>query len=194
MICDIYPLFLWFVYSALVPRFIIGDLMRKILLVIISLHLTGCLSVYGPTKTGNQPAEASSVSGGAQTMPGQGDATLIGNRKPNEIHSAIGLFFQKKGLKTDVNDPSVGIVAAVGSDETLASLYLDCSTIEQTQNVTERYRIVAQSWSAGEGTHIAVQVSGVAGLITPDGNDKIKPAECSSTGLFEKDLLEALRK
>ncbi|MGQ8815963.1 hypothetical protein [Serratia sp. NA_13] len=39
-----------------------------------------------------------------------------------------------------------------------------------------------------------VQINGVAGLATPDGNDKVKPLECKSSGVLEKDLLEALRK
>ncbi|EKR1393768.1 hypothetical protein KF369_002115, partial [Salmonella enterica subsp. enterica serovar Dublin] len=49
-------------------------------------------------------------------------------------------------------------------------------------------------WSAGEGSNVSVMVTGSAGLDTADGNDKVNPVECKSTGIFEKDLLEWLRK
>ncbi|MDJ6541288.1 Uncharacterised protein [Salmonella enterica subsp. arizonae] len=68
-------------------------------------------------------------------------------------------------------------------------MYLDCSLLPQTQNIQEHYRIVAQVWSAGEGSNVSVMVTGTA-----DGNDKVKPVESKSTGIFEKDLLERLRK
>ncbi|CQP28153.1 Uncharacterised protein [Salmonella enterica subsp. enterica serovar Typhimurium str. DT104] len=73
-------------------------------------------------------------------------------------------------------------------------MYLDCSLLPQTQNIQEHYRIVAQVWSAGEGSNVSVMVTGTAGLDTADGNDKVKPVECQSTGIFEKDLQERLRK
>ncbi|EJR6475830.1 hypothetical protein NXM83_000756 [Salmonella enterica subsp. enterica serovar Urbana] len=83
---------------------------------------------------------------------------------------------------------------ATGDDPELSSLYLDCSLLPQTQNIQEHYRIVAQVWSAGEGSNVSVMVTGTAGLDTADGNDKVKPVECKSTGIFEKDLQERLRK
>lgn len=41
---------------------------------------------------------------------------------------------------------------------------------------------------------MSITVNGVAGLTADDGNDKIKPVECNSSGAFENALLERLRK
>ncbi|HDY3248134.1 TPA: hypothetical protein RPE60_003873, partial [Salmonella enterica] len=40
----------------------------------------------------------------------------------------------------------------------------------QTQNIQEHYRIVAQVWSAGEGSNVSVMVTGTAGLDIADGS------------------------
>lgn len=118
----------------------------------------------------------------------------IGNRNPQEQLNAVELYYQQKGLTSSVTDPDMGVVAAIGHDDEQASLFLDCSMLPQTQNIQEQYRIVTQVWSAGEGSHVSVSVTGVAGLTTADGNDKVKPVECKSTGTFEKDLMERIRK
>lgn len=166
--------------------------MRKNLTLLLPLLLTGCINVYGPAKLGG-----SSDQSNAQPTPGMGDviSTIsIGNRKPQELLNAVELYYQQKGLTPSVSDTDTGVVAAIGHDDELASLFLDCSMLPQTQNIQEQYRIVTQIWSAGEGSNVSVSVTGVAGLTTADGNDKVKPVECKSTGTFEKDLLERLRK
>ncbi|EMZ7258643.1 hypothetical protein ABE341_005276 [Salmonella enterica] len=103
--------------------------------------------------------------------------------------NTVELYFREKAITASVNDHTTGIIAGIGDDPELSSLYLDCSLLPQTQNIQEHYRIVAQVWSAGEGSNVSVMVTGTA-----DGNDKVKPVESKSTGIFEKDLLERLRK
>lgn len=121
-------------------------------------------------------------------------SAVIGNRKPDELLNAVSLYFNQKGIAPVVDDRETGIIAGAGDNPELAERYLDCSMLPQTQNIQERYRIVAQVWSAGEGSNVSVNVTGVAGLVAADGNNKVKPTECKSNGVFEKDLLELLRK
>jgi hypothetical protein len=164
----------------------------KLLIPLLAISLAGCINVYGPVKPGGQTDSAA----GSQTA-GMGDAASvikIGNRKPDELIAAVELYYRQKGLSLAVQDATTGIVAASGSDAELAGLYLDCSSLPQTQNTQQQFRIVTQVWSAGEGSNVSVDVTGFTGLVTADGNDKIKPVECRSSGLFEKDLLERLRK
>lgn len=164
----------------------------RLLTAIAMLMLTGCVSVYGPTKTGNQPTE-----GSAAVDPNSPDAAntqLIGNRKPDELLDRVGAVLAAKGITPTLTDRRLGVVGVTGSDTELAALYLDCAVQTTPSNLTQEYRILIQVYSAGEGSHVMVQVSGVAGLTTPDGNDKVKPFECQSSGVLEKDLLEALRK
>lgn len=166
--------------------------MVKKLSLLLPFLLAGCINVYGPAKMGGSLDQSS-----AQPTPGMGDviSTIsIGNRKPEELLNAVELYYQQKGLTPSFKDTDTGIVAAVGHDDELTSLFLDCSMLPQTQNIQEQYRIVTQVWSAGEGSNVSVSVTGTAGLVTADGNDKVKPVECKSTGTFEKDLLERLRK
>ncbi|MGK0736972.1 hypothetical protein ACSFCT_09305 [Yokenella regensburgei] len=166
--------------------------MNKLLIVSLSFILSGCINVYGPAKMG-----ARSEQDNGQQNPGMSDGlsvTKIGNRKPDELINAIQLYYQQKGLNIDVSNAGVGIIASTGHDDELADLLLDCSMLAQTQNIQEQYRIVSQVWSAGEGSNVSVEVTGVAGLTAADGNDKVKPVECKSTGTFEKDLLERLHK
>ncbi len=164
----------------------------KLFIPLFAFLLAGCINVYGPVKPGGQSqSTADSPAAGMGDTP---SAVKIGNRKPEELFKAVQLYYQQKGLSPTVQDMATGIVAVSGSDDELAGLYLDCSMLPQTQNIQQRLRIVTQVWAAGEGSNIAVEVTGSAGLITADGNDKIKPVECQSTGLFEKDLLERLRK
>lgn len=120
--------------------------------------------------------------------------TVIGNRQPDELYDTTLRYFHEKGLLPLLEERQSGVIATTGDDPELSALYLDCSTLKQTQNIQEQYRIAALIWSAGEGTRVSVQVSGIAGLTTADGNDKVKPVECRSTGVFEKDLMERLRK
>lgn len=176
-----------------VPHFITGDAMLKMVCCLLPILLSGCISIYGPVKTGPDK-QSSSQNDDAVGMSASATVVKIGNRKPDELINAVQLYYQQKGMTPAVNDQTTGIVAAVGDDVELASLMLDCSEVKQTQNIQERYRVVTQVWSAGEGSNVSVSVTGTAGLVTPDGNDKVKPVECKSTGTFEKDLLERLRK
>lgn len=161
-------------------------------ILLLGLALSGCVSVYGPTKTGNQPAEATSP---AEGTPVAGmKPTLIGNRKPDELIARTEAVLAQKGLKATLVDPHLGIVGTVGDDAELASLLLNCSDQPGPTNLHATYRILVQIFSAGEGTNVLVEVNGVAGLAAADGNDKVKPFECASSGVFEKDLLQALRK
>ncbi len=167
--------------------------MRLILATAAALCLGGCITVYGPVKTGGQQQQ-DSQSGQQPGMSEQISTSFIGNRKPDELLNAVALYFREKAITASVNDQTTGIIAGTGDDPELSSLYLDCSLLPQTQNIQEHYRIVAQVWSAGEGSNVLVMVTGTAGVDTADGNDKVKPVECKSTGIFEKDLLERLRK
>ncbi|EGI5370615.1 hypothetical protein WQ13_001966 [Salmonella enterica subsp. enterica serovar Weltevreden] len=166
---------------------------RRILATAAALCLGGCITVYGPVKTGGQQQQGSQA-GQQPGMSEQISTSFIGNRKPDELLNAVALYFREKAITASVNDQTTGIIAGTGDDPELSSLYLDCSLLPQTQNIQEHYRIVAQVWSAGEGSNVSVMVTGTAGLDTADGNDKVKPVECKSTGIFEKDLLERLRK
>ncbi|NDJ56765.1 hypothetical protein GWD52_07115 [Enterobacteriaceae bacterium 4M9] len=156
------------------------------------LCLAGCIQVYGPVKAGAQQSGTSTESGSS------GDnapvSTVINNRHPDELYDTTLRYFHEKGLLPLLEDRQTSVIATAGDNPELSSLYLDCSTLKQTQNIQEQYRIAALIWSAGEGTRISLLVSGIAGLTTADGNDKVKPIECRSTGGFEKDLMERLRK
>ncbi|MEA1065278.1 hypothetical protein [Erwinia sp. HR93] len=165
--------------------------MRNVLITLCAVSLAGCINVYGPVKTGMQDAPSDMPSAG---MSAGAQAAKIGNRKPDELFNAVTQHYREKGLNSTVEDSGTGIIAAAGDDPELSAQYLDCSMLSQTQNIQEHYRIVTQVWSAGEGSNIAVSVTGVAGLTAPDGNDKVKPVECKSTGVFERDLLERLKK
>lgn len=165
-------------------------MMKKHILYAVMI-LSGCVSVYGPTKSDNSPQ----ASEGETAAPGQPEAaTLIGNRRPDELFSKVEAWFKAKGLTPAVANAPSGVVAAIGDNSALADTYLDCSALQQVQPLQRHYRLVAQVYSAGEGSRVSVQVNGIAQLTTADGNDKVKPTECRSNGVFEKDLLEALRK
>lgn len=172
-------------------------IIKNICAISFILSLTGCvtggISVYGPVKTEN---EGTSHSGGSSTAGGTDSpvTTQIGNRNPDELITRVQAYYQSKGLTPLVQNTQVGIVATAGNDLTIAGLYLDCSSVEQTQNIQKYYRIVTQVWSNGEGSNVSVQVNGYAGLVAADGNDKIKPTACTSTGAFENGLLESLQK
>lgn len=173
-------------------------IIKNICAISLILSLAGCvtggISVYGPVKTENEGT--SSNAGGSSTSGGT-DApvtTQIGNRKPDELLTRVQAYYQSKGLTPLVQNTPTGIVATAGNDLTIAGLYLDCSSVEQTQNIQKYYRIVTQVWSNGEGSNVSLQVNGYAGLVAADGNDKIKPTACTSTSAFENGLLESLQK
>lgn len=165
--------------------------MRILLLVASAICLSGCINVYGPVKPSGeqQSAAAQGTDPEAPTA-----AVRIGNRKPDELWDAVQLYYRQKGININVADSATGIIAGTGDDPALVSRYLDCSLLPQTQNSQETYRIVTQVWSAGEGTNVSASVTGVAGVTAADGNDKVKPVACTSQGVFERDLLERLRK
>lgn len=73
-------------------------------------------------------------------------------------------YFREKAITASINDQTTGIITGTGDDPELSSLYLDCSLLPQTQNIQEHYRIVAQVWSAGQGSNVSVMVTGTAGL------------------------------
>jgi hypothetical protein len=166
--------------------------MCRILATFAALCLGGCITVYGPIKT-KRPQHHDSHPGNQSEISKQIPTSLIGNRKPDELLNIVALYFREKDIKASVNDHTTGIIAGTGDDPELSSLYLDCSALAQTQNIQEHYRIATQVWSAGEGSNVSVMVTGTTGLNTGDGNDKVKPVECRSTGVFERDLLERLR-
>lgn len=167
--------------------------MRYVLTTCLAFCLSGCISIYGPIKPGvQQPSDNSSPQ--ATEMSELVSTTVIGNRKPEELLNAVELYYREKNITASVNDRTSGIIAGTGDNPELSSLYLNCSALPQTQNTQESYRIVTQVWSASEGSNVSVTVTGLAGLTAADGNDKIKPVECKTTGDFEKDLLERLRK
>ncbi len=99
-------------------------------------------------------------------MSEQISTSFIGNRKPDELLNAVALYFREKAITASVNDQTTGIIAGTGDDPELSSLYLDCSLLPQTQNIQEHYRIVAQVWSAGEGSNVSVMVTGTAGGVS----------------------------
>ncbi|EBG7061315.1 hypothetical protein FJL43_12325 [Salmonella enterica subsp. enterica] len=103
-------------------------------------------------------------------MSEQISTSFIGNRKPDELLNAVERYFREKAITASVNDQTTGIITGTGDDPELSSLYLDCSLLPQTQNIQEHYRIVAQVWSAGEGSNVSVMVTGTAGLDTADGS------------------------
>ncbi|MDK9140890.1 hypothetical protein QQE65_13680 [Salmonella enterica subsp. enterica serovar Telelkebir] len=84
--------------------------------------------------------------------------------------NAVERYFRERAITASVNDQNTGIIAGTGDDPELSSLYLDCSLLPQTQNIQEQYRIVAQVWSAGEGSNVSVMVTGTAGLDIADGS------------------------
>ncbi|EBA6580165.1 hypothetical protein B2J35_01820 [Salmonella enterica] len=103
-------------------------------------------------------------------MSEQISTSFIGNRKPDELLNTVERYFREKAITASVNDQNTGIIAGTGDDPELSSLYLDCSLLPQTQNIQEHYRIVAQVWSAGEGSNVSVMVTGTAGLDIADGS------------------------
>jgi len=68
--------------------------MRR-LTAIALLMLTGCVSVYGPTKAGNQPAEG--TTGDASVPSAADDGSLIGNRNRMSCSRALWPFSARKG-------------------------------------------------------------------------------------------------
>lgn len=156
--------------------------------------VTGGISVYGPVKTENERNNSGGTSSGSSSTADAPVTTQIGNRNPNELIAKVQAYYQSKGLTPLVQNTPTGIVATAGNNVNIANLYLDCSSVGQTQNIQEYYRIVTQVWSNGEGSNVSVQVNGYAGLVAADGNDKIKPTACTSTGAFENGLLESLQK
>ncbi|EBF9057776.1 hypothetical protein FIB43_18855 [Salmonella enterica] len=87
--------------------------MRRILATAAALCLGGCITVYGPVKTGGQQQQDSQA-GQQPGMSEQISTSFIGNRKPDELLNAVALYFREKAITASVNDQTTGIIA--GSD------------------------------------------------------------------------------
>ncbi|ELP0566395.1 hypothetical protein R1O72_004096, partial [Salmonella enterica] len=97
--------------------------MRRILATAAALCLGGCITVYGPVKTGGQQQQGSQT-GQQPGMSEQISTSFIGNRKPDELLNAVALYFREKAITASVNDQTTGIIAGTGDDPELSSLYL----------------------------------------------------------------------
>ncbi|MKM03366.1 hypothetical protein D6S11_26785, partial [Salmonella enterica subsp. enterica] len=84
--------------------------MRRILATAAALCLGGCITVYGPVKTGGQQQQ-DSQSGQQPGMSEQISTSFIGNRKPDELLNAVALYFREKAITASVNDQTTGIIA-----------------------------------------------------------------------------------
>jgi hypothetical protein len=167
-------------------------MMRAIILsTTIALFLSGCITVYGPVKTDSLTNKDEVPS---QGMEDSISSVVIGNRKSTELLNSAQIYVRQKNIPIRVFDDVVGIIAGAGNDPKLASLYIDCSMFPQPENMQESYRVILQIWDGDEGGHVLINVTGFAKLMAPDGNQKVKDVECKSTGIFERDLIEMLRK
>ncbi|EBT8410073.1 hypothetical protein CP791_06075 [Salmonella enterica] len=86
--------------------------MRRILATAAALCLGGCITVYGPVKTGGQQQQ-DSQSGQQPGMSEQISTSFIGNRKPDELLNAVDLYFREKAITASVNDQTTGIIAGI---------------------------------------------------------------------------------
>lgn len=84
--------------------------MRRILATAAALCLGGCITVYGPVKTGGQQQQDSQA-GQQPGMSEQISTSFIGNRKPDELLNAVALYFREKAITASVNDQTTGIIA-----------------------------------------------------------------------------------
>ncbi|ARU93333.1 hypothetical protein [Tatumella citrea] len=165
--------------------------MRRIILLSVLL-LCGCINIYGPEKSEGQ--ENKTTAPDSTGMDASVQTLTIGNRTPQELIAVVIRYYQQAGVTPTVRDSNNGIIAASGDAPGLAGKWLDCGSYQAPEQLTLHYRLVTQVWAAAEGSHVMIQVSGLAGKIASDGNDKVKPQECSSSGIFETRLEELLRK
>lgn len=103
-----------------VPRWLYNALlsvmtMRRILATTAALCLGGCITVYGPVKTGGQQQQGSQT-GQQPGMSEQISTSFIGNRKPDELLNAVELYFREKAITASVNDHTTGIIAGIEDD------------------------------------------------------------------------------
>ncbi len=164
----------------------------KLTILFSVLLLAGCINIYGPDKTEGQENKAPDVG-----IPGMSDAVpsvTVTNRSPQELAVAVAGYYRQKGLTLTVQDTASGIVAATGSAPAQALQWLDCGAMQTPPNLRTNYRLVTQIWPAGEGSHVMTQVTGITGKVAADGNDKVKPQECKSSGVFEQGISEMIRK
>lgn len=89
--------------------------MRRILATAAALCLGGCITVYGPVKTGGQQQQ-DSQSGQQPGMSEQISTSFIGNRKPDELLNAVALYFREKAITASVNDQTTGIIAGIDAE------------------------------------------------------------------------------
>ncbi|HFZ8854360.1 TPA: hypothetical protein ACIVXL_001585 [Salmonella enterica subsp. houtenae serovar 1,40:z4,z23:-] len=95
--------------------------MRRILATAAALCLGGCITVYGPVKTGGQQQQDSQA-GQQPGMSEQISISFIGNRKPDELLNAVALYFREKAITVSVNDQTTGIIAGKRNAEQQRSL------------------------------------------------------------------------
>ncbi|WP_336192970.1 hypothetical protein [Providencia stuartii] len=164
--------------------------MRPLSIILLPFLLSGCITINGPVKNGSGVDQPSTTE--TSTLTTAETTTTIGNRHPDEIFIAVTNFYTTKGLTPIIQNKDVGIIATSGDNLDIAGEYLDCDSAGKGQNMQESYRIVTQVWSSGEGTNVSIQVNGIYQLVTPDGNDKVKPTACKSSGAFESALLQIL--
>ena len=129
----------------------------KLTILLTVFFLAGCINIYGPNKTEGQENKAAQP-GDTGTSGGTGSTTVM-NRKPAELLTDIGQYYQSQGITPQLEDVGSGIVAATGDDPALAREWLDCGTFQNSLNIIPHYRLVTQVWSAGEGSHITSLVT-----------------------------------
>lgn len=161
-------------------------------MMLMILLLSGCINIYGPEKSEGQ--ENKVATSGEQGMPDTVKTFTIANRSPQELSAAVIRYYQLAGVTPTIRDSSNGIIAASGDDPALAAKWLDSGTCQAAGDLTRHYRLVTQVWAAAEGSEAMIQVNGLAGKVAADRNDKVKPQECASSGVFETGLEEMLRK
>lgn len=116
--------------------------MRRILATTAALCLGGCITVYGPVKTGGQQQQGSQT-GQQPGMSEQISTSFIGNRKPDELLNAVALYFREKAITASVNDQTTGIIAGTPFPELINQQWLRRYdiTVKIRRKVTRTYNI-----------------------------------------------------
>ncbi|KUY94691.1 hypothetical protein WS48_21020 [Burkholderia sp. RF7-non_BP1] len=157
--------------------------------------LAGCISVYGPRQryaARDAPSEQQDTSDRAH---GADDASgiVIGNRKYDEVWTAVAQFYADHKLAVRVSDRDAGLLAAAYADYPNAGNFLDCSALKQTSNVTHTLKVVTRIDDATQGVTVSIDVAGTASVVAA-GKQKSARVACHSNGTLERALAEVLRK